>query len=102
MKWGGGGSFLGLASGGQKESLKRLGRGRESIFKAAKLIAILKLFFMNIYDYISTNISLHYEFGETIGEGGFSTVYRATHKSSGEKVAVKVLHKSIMFDSKYF
>jgi len=35
----------------------------------------------------------HYTAGEDIGEGAFSKVVRAKHKSSGEEVALKVVHR---------
>lgn len=32
-----------------------------------------------------------YEFGDTIGEGGFSTVIQGTHKKTNKSVAIKIL-----------
>ena len=38
----------------------------------------------------------NYQIGETLGEGTFGTVVKATHAIAGERVAVKVLEKKRM------
>lgn len=40
----------------------------------------------------------HYLFGKTLGEGTFGKVKVATHILTGEKVAIKILEKSKIFD----
>jgi 5'-AMP-activated protein kinase catalytic alpha subunit len=40
----------------------------------------------------------HYIFGKTLGEGTFGKVKVASHILTGEKVAIKILEKSKIFD----
>ncbi|PCI41350.1 MAG: serine/threonine protein kinase, partial [Proteobacteria bacterium] len=41
-----------------------------------------------------------YTFYEEIGRGGMGIVYRAVHNDTKEEVAIKVLHKELVHDSK--
>jgi len=40
------------------------------------------------------NMICAYKFGKTIGKGTFGKVVQATHLSTGENVAIKILEKS--------
>src|SRR5690606_17227752 len=42
--------------------------------------------------FLGRTIADHYEIVDTLGSGGFSTVYRAVQKSLRRDVAVKILH----------
>lgn len=43
----------------------------------------------------------YYEIGEKLGEGGFGSVYRATHSVTRERVAVKFIDLSRYERTKY-
>jgi hypothetical protein len=43
-----------------------------------------------------------YVLGEKLGEGGNAAVYRATEKQSGRTVAVKLIHKRLITDPRFF
>jgi serine/threonine protein kinase len=51
------------------------------------------------YYYIESRISISgYKLEKVIGKGGFSKVWKATEKSTKEKVAIKVMSKAKIYD----